>query len=146
MPAATVIASVFVFCLLLFPHLLQIRFGTETGVSVLLLKQLLRVFLVVIQPLGLNVWTAIPFDPRSFVEIQSRPAEGFHQVLRRAVHLAALVGILDSQNKAAAHMPGIKIIEQGGSQSPHMQKPGWARSKSKSGFSHFYECLYYKVE
>ena len=105
---------------LLFALLGQLLHGAEAVVSLALFHQLLAVFSINIQTLGLVVRTIIPSLFRALVPVDAKPVQAgddlAHGVLLQALHIS----ILDAQNQLATHFAGKQPVEQGGSRTTNM--------------------------
>jgi hypothetical protein len=74
----------------------------------------LGVFPVDGQPFGLHVRTPVTARPRTFIEMQSGPAQRPDQIFRRPFHKTGPIRILDPQQKCPLVLSGEEVIIEGG--------------------------------
>ena len=121
---------------LFFPLGFQIRRGAEAVVGFALVHQLLAVFLIQIQPLGLVVGTVIPAHFRAFVPAQAQPFQAGDD-LGDGIFLQTIpIGIFDSQDHPATLAACEQPVEQGRPGPPDMQIPSRAGGKPYTYFTH----------
>ena len=70
--------------------------------------------------------------PRSFIPIDTKPAESIEDRLQRLSDVAALVGIVNTQNELSAMFFGEQIIKESGADSADMKIAGGTRSKTSA--------------
>jgi hypothetical protein len=68
----------------------------------------------------LAIRTVLTAFPRAFFRDQTDPFEGILDILFRAMDIADLISILDSQDEGAAMLLCKKVVEQGGADSTDM--------------------------
>ena len=82
--------------------------------------------------LALEIGTVLSAFMRSFIPVQSKPAQPLVDGSSRFLRVPRLVGVFDSKNKRAPVMPGKKPVEQGRSRSANMQITRRRRRKTNA--------------
>ena len=112
--AEAVVAGHLAFDFLAFAQIVQAFFGTEAVVGVARFQQLIHVFFVDVQSLGLDVGAAVPFfrdfsvfHHDAFVDFKARPVQGADQVFDGAFHKAGSVRVFDAEQEFSAFLSRI---------------------------------------
>ena len=102
--------------------LLQLLLGAEAVVGVAGPNQLLGVGQVEVLALGLDVGAAGAAHIGALVPVHAAVPQGVVDDLRRALHVALLVGVLNAEDEVAAHLLGEEIPVERRAQSAQVQE------------------------
>ena len=114
--------------------LLQLLFRAEAVVSMTRLDKLLCVRQIQILALRLDVRADRAAHVRAFIPVHAAAAQRVVNDLRRALHKAHLIRILNAQDEFAPVLPGKQIPIQCRAQSAQMHK---ARRRRRKSCTHF---------
>ena len=87
----------------------SVVFIAEAAVGVAARDEQLGVFFIESPPLGLDIRADRTADVRALVMRQAAGAHGAVNDIDRALHIAALIGVLDTQDELAAGVPRDQI-------------------------------------
>ena len=110
--------------------LFQLVGRAEAFVGVVVVQQPLRPLAVEVGALALDVGTMGAADAGAFVPVETHPAQGVDEGLRRALDGAFLVGVLDAQDELAAVFAGEHPVIEGGARPADMEVAGGAGCES----------------
>ena len=122
--AAAVVARVFFLFLLPGTGGREFIGSAEAAVGLALVQQLLRVSPVDVRAFRLHVRSVPAALFGSLVEAQAGPAQRVYQVFHRSFDVAGAVGVLDTQDGAAAMPAREQVIIESRTESPDMKEAG----------------------
>ena len=97
---------------------------------------------VLFQPLGLEIRAVVSALFRSFVPIDPQPAQCAEDGFNGAGDVAALVGVLDTDDETAAVVTGKQPVEQGGADIANVGEAGGRRGVADpDGVGHIFTIL-----
>src|SRR5579864_7301232 len=117
-----------------FPLALQIFFGAETQISLVLGKQSLCVLAINRQPVGLPIWPKLPADIRPFIPIEPKPLQICDQLAFKACLAAVHVGVFDAEHHRSALLPRKQPVEQSGARIADVKMSSRGGSKTHANF------------
>jgi hypothetical protein len=94
-------------------NFIQTFFGAEAPVSIALFDQILHVFRIQVEPLGLAIRAESAAGIRAFVASQAEPIEAAAYGGFRALDTPGPVGVLQTQDEHATCRTGVDEIEEG---------------------------------
>ena len=127
--AVAVVMAHFAVGFLLLMQVVQAFLGAEAVVGFARFDQLLGILFEHAHALALDIGADGAADIRAFVPSQAGGAQRVVNNIGCALHQAALIGILNAQDKGAAVMAGLKISIQCGAQVAHMHIARGGRCK-----------------
>ena len=112
----------------------QLFLGAEAVVGVAGLDQLLGIGEIQVFTLGLDIWADRAADIRALVPLEPALAQRVINDVRRAFHIALLVGVLDAQDELAAVLFRQQVSVQRRANAAQVHKAGGRGGKSCSHF------------
>src|ERR1043166_6642044 len=84
---------------------------------------------------ALKIGAKISAGLRTFVPIESEPAEPVINGLRGFLRVARPIGVFNPQNQRAIGVPGVEPVEQGGARSADVEETGgrWSKADANVG-------------
>ena len=111
------------------PRLHPEQHGLAIAVGLALVDELLRVFAVEVQALGLAVGAVVPALVRALVPVQAKPGHAVHDGLLVFLCGTREVRVLDAEDELSARVPGPEPVEQGRVPAADVQRPRGAWSE-----------------
>ena len=116
----------------LLAHGLQLLRRFQPVVGLPGLEKLVAIPPVDVQPLALEIGSAITAGFGALVPLQAQPAKVLQDLGRRILHVPALVGVFDAQHEPPACPPDQQPVEQRRAGTTDVQIPGGRRCKSNT--------------
>src|SRR5262249_34262399 len=95
-------------------------------------NQLRRHGTMSIKPLRLEIRAMVAADRRTFVPVQTEPAQAVENPLNHRVGRSFRVGVFDAEDEHAARPPCIEPVEERSARPTDMQVAGWRWSEANA--------------
>ena len=116
-------------------HLIQLLRRAKAIESVTGIDQFLGIARVDFATLALPIWAMRTTDIRTFVPLDSQPAQGIEDLLLGLTGRTQLIGVFDTQNEFAAVLLGEAVVEQSDVGGANMGVAGrrWRDARANGG-------------